>query len=177
MSRIGRQTIQIPEGVQVSFSAPTLTVTGPKGTLTRSIDSRIVIEAKDGIVSVIPQGNTSLIGPLWGTIASHVSNMIDGVTKGFEKKLQIEGIGYKAEVKGETLTMSLGFSHLVNLPVPKGLIVVVGKDGISVSGIDKDLVGSFSALIRDQKKPEPYKGKGVRYQGEVVTMKQGKKSV
>ena len=128
-------------------------------------------------VSVALKNEGDDLSPLWGTYASHIINMLEGVTKGFVKKLEIQGIGFKAEVKGDSMVMNLGFSHSVSLPIPKGLKVTSDKGLITIEGVSKESVGAFAAKLRDQKKPEPYKGKGVRYEGEHVQMKQGKKTV
>ncbi len=170
MSRLAKKPISIPNGVTVEVSQGVLSVKGPKGELSKKIADAVAISVNGSEVSV------SAVGPIVGTFASHVLNMIKGVTEGFEKKLQIEGIGYKGEVKGNELVFSLGFSHPVIMTTPKGLTVTIEKGIITVVGIDKELVGAFTAKIRDNKKPEPYKGKGIRYVGEHVEIKQGKKS-
>lgn len=171
MSRLAKKPIEIPSGVTVSQEANVLLVKGPKGELKKTVAPKVSINIENNLVSV------EAVGPIVGTFASHILNMINGVTNGFEKKLQIEGIGYKGEAKGTELTFALGFSHPVNINVPEGLTATIEKGIITVSGIDKEAVGAFAAKIRDQKKPEPYKGKGIRYVGEHVEIKQGKKSV
>lgn len=175
MSRIGKKSIEIPSGVAVNLSGNIVSVKGPKGELKREIfpSVNIKISDKDVLVETKSPDNSAL----WGTFASHIINMLEGVSKGFEKKLQIEGIGYKGEVKGNSLVFALGFSHPVNVSIPEGLKATIEKNLITISGIDKEAVGAFAAKLRDNKKPEPYKGKGIRYEGEVVDMKQGKKSV
>lgn len=175
MSRIGKYPIEIPQGVTVSFENGVLTVKGGKGELKREIPNTVSISLSEKDITLTP--NDVQDTAIWGTIASHVSNMIDGVSKGFEKKLQIEGIGYKGEVKGNEIHFALGFSHPVIVSIPEGLSVTIEKGTITVSGINKEAVGHFAAKIRDYKKPEPYKGKGIRYVGEFIHMKQGKKSV
>lgn len=177
MSRIGKQPVTLPKGVEASFSAGVLTVKGPKGTLTRAFKDDVNIAVADGVVTFAPARETKLAKALWGTYASHVANMVEGVTEGFVKKLEIEGVGYRGEVKGTNLVLALGFSHPVTLPIPAGLTVVVEKGLFTISGIDKDVLGQFAATLRDQKPPEPYKGKGIRYQGEYIIRKQGKKAV
>jgi len=177
MSRIGKKIIAIPEKTEIEISAGVVTVKGPLGTLSVTLHPEVKMEkTAEGIVTTILK-ETPETKALWGTFSSHIINMIEGVTKGFTKKLIVEGIGYKADVKGDALVMALGFSHPINLPIPAGLKVLTEKGSITISGIDKHLVGQFSASIRDYKKPEPYKGKGIRYDGEVIRRKQGKKSV
>lgn len=177
MSRLGKQPITIPSGVEVKVTDGQLTVTGPKGTLTRLLHNDVKVEAKDGAVETAPVKKTKQAQALWGTYASHVRNMINGVTEGFEKSLEIEGVGYRAEVKGASLTLNVGFSHPVELAFPEGVTAEVEKNVIKVSGIDKETVGQYAANIRKVRKPEPYKGKGIRYQGEYIIRKQGKKAV
>lgn len=177
MSRIGKKIINVAPKTEVSFSDGTLSVKGPLGELSRIFKPEIKIEVGDGTISLNPRRNSLDVLALWGTYASHIINMISGVHKPFEKKLVVEGIGYKSDVKGDELVMSLGFSHPVKIKIAKGLKVTAEKNVITVSGIDKELVGQFVAKIRDMKKPEPYKGKGIRYEAEVVRRKEGKKSV
>ena len=177
MSRLGKLPIPIPAGVNVEFSDGVLTVKGPKGTLTRSIkteDVSVAVE-EDG-VRFISQA-TPKAKALWGTYASHCSNMIQGVTEGFSKILEIEGVGYRAEVKGDTLVLNVGYSHPVEMGIPSDLTVTVEKNVITVSGFDKEGVGQFSTNVRAVRPPEPYKGKGIRYRGEYIIRKQGKKAV
>lgn len=177
MSRIGKQIFQIPSGVQVSFETPTLTIKGPKGELKRNVRDEIEVVIKDGSVSVNPVAKTKLAKSLYGTYASHINNMIKGVTEGYTKSLEVHGVGYRAEMQGDKLSLKVGFSHPVLLDIPNGLKVTVSKDNvITVEGFDKEAVGSFAAIVRQVKKPEPYKGKGVRYAGEQIKLKQGKKT-
>jgi large subunit ribosomal protein L6 len=178
MSRIGKQQIKIPEKTEVILSADEILVKGPLGELKKKFKPEVIkIEIKDRVVSFLPLEETPFAKALWGTTASHVLNMINGVNKVYEKKLIIEGVGFKSEVKGDKLVMSLGFSHQVEVDIPKGLEVKAEKNVVTVSGIDKEMVGQWTAAVRSKKKPEPYKGKGIRYQDEVVRRKQGKKSV
>lgn len=177
MSRLGKQVAAIPAGVDVAVADGTLTVKGPKGTLTRPVHSDVTITVGEDGVSVAPVKETKLARSLWGTFAAHVKNMLHGVTEGFEKKLEIEGVGYRAEMKGRTLVLNVGFSHPVELEVPEGLETVVEKNVITITGSDKDVLGQFAANVRKIRKPEPYKGKGIRYQGEYIIRKQGKKAV
>ncbi len=177
MSRVGKKPIEVPEKTEVAISGDVITVKGPLGELTRTLTPEVSVSLADNTVVVSQNVDTLEARALWGTYASHVSNMVRGVNTLFEKKLVLEGIGYKVEVKGETLALALGFSHPVNVPIPQGLKVAIEKNVITISGVDKALVGEFTSKVRALKKPEPYKGKGLRYAGEVIKMKQGKKSV
>jgi large subunit ribosomal protein L6 len=176
MSRIGKRVIVVPEKTEVSLSGNVLNVKGPLGESQRNFKSDIAITIADKEITLKPTRNNIATNALWGTYGSHIANMIKGVNKAFEKKLVIEGIGFKSEVKGEALVLNLGFSHPIRVEIPKGLKVVSEKNNITVSGIDKESVGQFTAKIRALKKPEPYKGKGIMYGGEVIRRKQGKKS-
>ena len=176
MSRIGKQIIAIPEKTDVSVSGKMVTVKGPLGTLSRPLRDDIEVKVENNAVSFIPKTNTPFSRALWGTYASHVINMIKGVNAPYTKKLIVEGVGYKWEVAGKNINLALGFSHPVIVPIPEGLTVVTEKGTMTVSGIDKEMVGQFSANIRALKKPEPYKGKGIRYDDEVIRRKQGKKA-
>ncbi|MEK7200540.1 MAG: 50S ribosomal protein L6 [Patescibacteria group bacterium] len=177
MSRIGKKVIVIPEKTEVSINSGAVSVKGPKGSLERSfrLDISIVIDGKNVTLSV-PKENKQTKA-LWGTYASHINNMIKGVNDGFEKKLILEGVGFKSQVSGNKLVLALGFSHPVEVIIPEGLSVKAEKNLLTILGIDKELVGSFSAKVRALKKPEPYKGKGFRYFDEIIRRKQGKKSV
>lgn len=175
MSRIGKKVITIPEKTEVKTSGDIVTVKGPLGEISREFGGGVVVTVSDG-TAVLSLSKENKNTALWGTFASHLMNMVAGVNKPFEKKLIIEGIGYKAEVKGSELVMGLGFSHPVKVPIPTDLKVVSEKGNITVSGIDIEKVGQFVAKIRSLKKPEPYKGKGIRYSDEVIRRKQGKKA-
>lgn len=177
MSRIGKKGIVIPEKTEATFDFGVFSVKGSKGSLERSFrpDIHIAIDGKQISLSV-PKENKQTKS-LWGTYASHIKNMIEGVNNGFEKKLILEGVGYKSQVSGNKLVLALGFSHPVEVIIPEGLNVKAEKNLLTILGIDKELVGSFSAKIRDLKKPEPYKGKGFHYSDEIIRRKQGKKSV
>ncbi len=164
----------VPANTEVKISGSNFSVKGPKGTLEKQIDPAVTVTLADNQVTVTPKNENP--GAIWGTYASHVVNMIDGVNTPFEKKLIIEGIGYKAEIKGENVVLGLGFSHPVTVPIPKDLKVTVEKSVMTVVGINKETVGQFAANIRALKKPEPYKGKGIRYSDEVIRRKQGKKA-
>jgi large subunit ribosomal protein L6 len=177
MSRIGKQTIKIPDKTEVVKTDTTVTVKGPLGDLSRDFSSEIDIMIVDKEITLKPANDSNFANALWGTYASHLKNMVDGVNKPFEKKLVIEGVGFKVEMSGKELVLSLGFSHKINVAIPEGVDVSVEKNIITISGIDKEKVGQFAANIRALKKPEPYKGKGIRYDDEVVRRKQGKKTV
>ena len=184
MSRIGKQEIQIPTGVKVTRSGNIITVVGPKGTLSRVFRDDITITisdpAVDGAGKTITlniKRNDKFSKSLWGTYASHLKNMIAGVVAPYQKKLILEGVGFKSEVKGKEFNFALGFSHPVIVKIPEGITATAEKNNITITGIDKELVGSFTAAVRALKKPEPYKGKGMRYEGEVIRRKQGKKTV
>lgn len=176
MSRIGKKGIVIPEKTEVTVSNGVVSVKGPLGELSRPIPAVITVSVDGSQVSLVRNVETLESLALWGTTASHIVNMVSGVNKPFERKLQLEGIGYKVEVKGSDVVLALGFSHPVVVAIPQGLTVVVEKNAITISGIEKDKVGEFASRLRSLKKPEPYKGKGIRYAGEVVKIKQGKKS-
>ncbi len=176
MSRIGKQQLIIPAGTTATLNNGLLTVVGPKGTLTRNFNDTITITIADNMITFLPKEENPQSLALWGTYASHVKNMLDGVNTPYTKKLILEGVGFKSEVKGTNLDLALGFSHPVSIPVPTGLTVTAEKNNITVTGIDKEVVGSFTAMVRALKKPEPYKGKGFRYDTEVIRRKQGKKA-
>ncbi len=176
MSRTGKQKIEIPAKTEVTMVDGLFTVKGPKGELKREFKSVIAIKIDGSSITLEPMKNSLETKALWGTYASHVKNMITGVNTPYVKKLILEGIGYKSDVVGTTLKMALGFSHPVNVEIPQGLTVTSEKGTITVTGPDKEAVGQFAAEVRALKKPEPYKGKGFRYEGEVIKRKQGKKT-
>lgn len=177
MSRLGKQPVQIPEKVEVSFADGVLKVKGPKGELTRAIPATISVTIADGAVTVAMTEDNKAARALWGTVAAHLRNMIAGVTEGFKKVLEIEGVGYRLEAQNGKVKVSAGFSHPVELVAPQGVEVVSEKNVMTITGIDKEVVGQFAADVRSVRKPEPYKGKGIRYQGEYIIRKQGKKGV
>lgn len=177
MSRIAKKPITIPEKTDVKYSAGLLTVKGPLGEISKTFRPEIAIKVENNEIILTPIRESLDILALWGTYASHIRNMLAGVHKAFEKKLIVEGIGYKSDVKGSELHLALGFSHPVMRPIPAGLKVTAEKNVITVTGIDSETVGQFTAQVRSLKKPEPYKGKGIRYSDEVIRRKQGKKSV
>ncbi len=176
MSRIGKQEIQIPGTVKVTQNGLILSVAGPKGNLSRSFRDDVTITINGNIITLSPKRNDKFSRSLWGTYASHVKNMIKGVETPYQKKLILEGVGFKSEVKGKEIHFALGFSHPVVVKIPEGITATAEKNNITITGIDKELVGSFTAGIRALKKPEPYKGKGMRYDDEVIRRKQGKKT-
>jgi large subunit ribosomal protein L6 len=176
MSRIGKQQINIPAGVEVTFDAHAVRVKGPKGELVRELRDEIVFKNENSVITSEPRRNDKFSRSLWGTYMSHIDNMIKGVVTPFEKKLLVEGVGFKWEVKGKDLNLALGFSHPIVMQIPEGLTVTAEKSALTISGIDKENVGLFANKVRQLKKPEPYKGKGIRYSDEVIRRKQGKKS-
>lgn len=176
MSRIAKKPIAIPAKTEVTLSEGLLTVKGPLGTLSKRFKSHINVSIeKEGVVLTL-ENDSLQAKALWGTYASHIKNMLSGVNKAYEKRLVIEGIGYKADLKGKEIVFSLGFSHTITLKIPDDLKVTVEKNVVTVSGIDIEKVGQFSADIRSLKKPEPYLGKGIHYIDEVIRRKQGKKA-
>lgn len=177
MSRIGKQEIIIPASVKVTQNGNIVTVAGPKGTLNKEFRDDITINISENTITLNIKRNDKFSKSLWGTYASHIKNMIQGVETPYQKKLILEGVGFKSDVKGKELQLALGFSHPVVVQIPEELTVTAEKNNITVTGIDKELVGSFTAEVRALKKPEPYKGKGMRYENEVIRRKQGKKTV
>jgi len=175
MSRIGKEPITLPSGVKVEIKGTRVTVSGAKGALERDCRPEIEIEQKEGQIFFKPKGNSKRIRSFWGMTRTLVRNMVQGVEQGFEKKLLVEGVGYRAKVAGKTLTLSVGYSNPVEFPLPEGIAADVDKNNqITVTGIDKELVGQTAAKIRDIRKPEPYKGKGIRYIDEHIVRKVGK---
>ncbi|HVY72616.1 MAG TPA: 50S ribosomal protein L6 [Candidatus Paceibacterota bacterium] len=176
MSRLAKQAIQIPAKAEVSVADNTIAIKGPKGSLSKPTHRLVSVEVGAEGVQVAVRGDSLEARALVGTYASHVKNMLKGVTEGYSKKLLIEGVGYKWEMEGKNLKLSLGFSHPVIVAIPEGLTVKPDKGALTIEGHDKEAVGQFAANIRAMKKPEPYKGKGIRYDGEVIRRKQGKKA-
>ncbi len=176
MSRVGKQIIIIPAKTEVTLLDGVLTVKGPKAELKRNFKSVIAININGSEITLVPQKNDIATTALWGTYASHIKNMIKGVNEGYTEKLILEGIGYKADVQGSTLNMALGFSHPVKKEIPAGVTVTSEKGIVTITGADKEVTSQFASQIRALKKPEPYKGKGFRYEGEVIRRKQGKKA-
>lgn len=176
MSRLAKRPIAIPAKAEVTLSDSDVVIKGPKGSLAKPISRFVTIAVTPEGVQVEKKGESLEARAAVGTYASHVRNMLKGVTEGFQKKLLIEGVGYKWDVQGKTLNLALGFSHPVKVEIPEGLTVTANKGELVIAGFDKEAVGQFAADIRAMKKPEPYKGKGIRYEGEVVRRKQGKKA-
>ena len=177
MSRIGKQTVIIPAGTEAKLVGTVFSVKGPKGSLTRDFPGSVTLHITGNEITFTPNKvGDRTVNALWGTYASHVKNMVLGVNEGYSKKLVLEGVGFKSDVAGTTLNLALGFSHPVKVAIPAGITVTAEKNNITVMGIDKELVGSFTASIRAMKKPEPYKGKGFHYNDEVIRRKQGKKA-
>lgn len=177
MSRLGKQPIEMPKGVEVTLQDGVVTVKGPKGTLTHTTNALVSVSLENNVLTLAPTKETIAAKAMWGTHAALLRNMVLGVTEGFKKVLEIEGVGYRADAQGQKLTVSVGFSHPVIIEVPQGITATVEKSVITITGIDKHAVGQFAANVRKVKKPEPYKGKGIRYQGEHIIRKQGKKAV
>ncbi len=177
MSRIGNQPVTIPDGVTVSVGPGRVTVNGPKGELSQAIDPAMTVEVDDGVLKVTRPTDRGPHRALHGLTRSLIANMVEGVTNGFEKRLAIQGVGYRAKAQGKGLELSLGFSHPVNMPAPEGIEFEVPQPTeIIIRGIDKQLVGETAAQIRRHRPPEPYKGKGVRYADEQVRRKVGKRA-
>ena len=174
MSRIGKKTIAIPSGVKVTIADGVVTVAG-KDTLTLTLPPKVAVQEQDGVISVLQLDESRSSSAMQGLTRSLINNMVIGVTQGFKKELQIVGVGYKASMSGSTLVLNVGFSHTINYAIPSGIKVTVEDNvKIKVEGADKQLVGETAATIRRFRKPEPYKGKGIRYVDEQITLKEGK---
>ena len=177
MSRIGNRVLTIPTGVEVTSNEDKITVKGPKGSLDFPLSKSVIVKVDGNSLSVERNDESDGSNVMQGTTNAIIKNMIEGVSKGFEKGLEIIGVGYRFQVQGDSLTVNAGYSHPVKITVPAGLTVEqVSNTEIVVKGINKELVGEFAANIRKVRKPEPYKGKGIRYKGEVVRRKEGKKA-
>ena len=177
MSRLAKKPLSIPQGTSVTWNDNILQVKGPKGEIARTFKPLFTVEVAPEALTLTPKRQDQQTLALWGTYASHIMNMIEGVNEPFSKKLIVEGVGYRAQLQGKKLVLDLGFSHKIEVDIPEGLDVSVEKEVITVTGIDKDQVGQFAANVRAYREPEPYKGKGIRYEDEVVRRKQGKKAV
>ena len=176
MSRIGKKSVAVPAGVTASVDGQTVKAKGPKGELSFLVHDEVIVAMNDGVVKVDPRDNSKPARSKWGMSRTMISNIFVGVKDGFERKLEIQGVGYRAALQGKDLQLSLGFSHEVIYRVPEGIAVTVPKPTeIVVNGIDRQKVGQVAAEIRDFRGPEPYKGKGVRYAGEKIVRKEGKK--
>jgi large subunit ribosomal protein L6 len=176
MSRIGKKPVEIPSGVTATVNGQTVEVKGPKGTRSFTATENVTVALEGATVTVMPRGTSKAARQQWGMSRSMVANLVEGVTKGFRKELEINGVGYRAAIQGNVLKLSLGYSHEVNFEVPKGVTVTTPKQTeIVVEGIDQQLVGQVAANIREWRGPEPYKGKGIKYKGEFIFRKEGKK--
>jgi large subunit ribosomal protein L6 len=176
MSRIGKKPVAVPSGVTATVDGQLVKVKGSKGELSFEVPENVSVSHADGAISVMPRDETKRARAMWGMSRSQVANLVQGVTAGYEKKLEINGVGYKAAIAGPVLKLSLGFSHDVDYPIPQGIQITTPKPTeIVVTGIDKQKVGQTAAEIRDFRGPEPYKGKGVKYAGEFIFRKEGTK--
>jgi large subunit ribosomal protein L6 len=176
MSRIGKKPVELPSGVTASVSGQTVEVKGPKGTRTFKATDDVTITVDGNVVTVEPRGKSKRARQQWGMSRTMVANLATGVSEGFKKELELSGVGYRAQMQGNTLKLSLGYSHDVNFEVPEGVTVTSAKPTeILVEGIDEQQVGQVAANIRAWRKPEPYKGKGIKYKGEYIFRKEGKK--
>jgi large subunit ribosomal protein L6 len=176
MSRVGQKPVPLPAGVTVELKGQQLAVKGKLGTLNFAVDSDVDVQQKDNQITLAPRSTSRRARMIWATSRNLVANMVKGVSEGFQRKLEIEGVGFRAAVQGKDLILSLGFSHEVKYPIPEGIAIKAEKPTLlSITGIDKQRVGQVAAEIRGYKRPEPYKGKGIRYQGEWILRKEGKK--
>jgi len=176
MSRIGKKPILIPPGVQVKVDGQTVIVQGPKGELSRKIRDEVKAVVQEGKLAVLPVVQTKKTNAFWGMTRALLANMVRGVTEGFEKKLEIEGLGYKALPEGNDLNLHVGYTHPIKIKSPAGIKISVAKNTITVSGADKEMVGYIAMKIKKTKPAEPYKGKGIKYAGEIIRRKAGKKA-
>jgi len=177
MSRLAKKPIPIPPGVTATLGDGQITIKGPAGEVVRALNRRIKVESEGNAIKVSPLRTDALTRAMLGTYAAHIKNMMIGATQGFEKKLVVEGIGYRANLAGDKLVLNLGFSHPVEMKVPAGLKVAVEKEFLSIKGANIEQVGEFAASVRAKRKPDAYKEKGIRYHDEVIKRKQGKKAV
>ncbi|MCX7296513.1 MAG: 50S ribosomal protein L6 [Hyphomicrobiales bacterium] len=176
MSRIGKKPVSVPSGVTATVEGQTVKVKGPKGAVQLVVHDDVIVALDKGMVKIDPRNDSKRARSMWGTYRTLVSNLVTGVTKGFEEKLEITGVGYRAAVQGKSLNLQLGFSHDVTFPIPEGITIATPKPTeINISGINKQTVGQVAAEIRGYRPPEPYKGKGVKYAGEYIFRKEGKK--
>ncbi len=176
MSRIGKKPVPVPAGVTANVAGQLVKIKGSKGELSFEVPDDVSVAMDNGAIAVQPRSQSKRARSLWGTSRARVANLVLGVTTGFEKKLEINGVGYKAAVNGKVLKLSLGYSHDIDYPIPEGVAIVTPKPTeIVITGIDKQVVGQTAAEIRDYRGPEPYKGKGVKYAGEFIFRKEGKK--
>ncbi len=174
MSRIGKLPVEIPAGVTITVDNELIKVVGPKGSLEEKLLPHVTVDIKENILTVTRKSDEKISRAQHGLMRSLINNMVEGVTKGFEKKLEVNGVGFKVALQGSTLVLNLGFSHPIEITAPEGITLAVDKMNISVQGISKQQVGQVAADIRALKKPEPYKGKGIKYEGEYIIRKAGK---
>ena len=176
MSRIGKKPVALPQGVSANVDGQTVTAKGPKGELRFVVNDEVLVSMENGEIAVQPRDETKTARSKWGMSRTQIVNILEGVTKGFERRLEISGVGYRAAAQGKNLRLQLGYSHDVNFPVPEGIEVKTpDANTVEISGIDKQQVGQVAAEIRRWRKPEPYKGKGIKYRGEYIFRKEGKK--
>lgn len=176
MSRIGKKPVPVPAGVTANVAGQLVKIRGAKGELSFTVPDDVSVAMENGAIAVQPRSQSKRARSLWGTSRARIANLVTGTTAGFEKKLEINGVGYKAAVTGKVLKLSLGYSHDIDYPIPEGVAIVTPKPTeIVITGIDKQVVGQTAAEIRDYRGPEPYKGKGVKYAGEFIFRKEGKK--
>ncbi|MEO0938877.1 MAG: 50S ribosomal protein L6 [Pseudomonadota bacterium] len=176
MSRIGKKPVDLPSGVSATVSGQSIEVKGPKGTRSFTATDDVTLAVEDNTVVITPRGKSKRARQQWGMSRTQVENCVTGVTQGFKKELEIQGVGYRAQMQGNVLKLNLGLSHDVDIETPEGVTITAPKQTeIIVEGIDQQLVGQVAANIRDWRKPEPYKGKGIRYKGEFIFRKEGKK--
>ena len=178
MSRIGKKPVSVPSGVTATVSGQVVKIKGPKGELTFTAPEDVTVEMKDGAIAIAPVDESKKARSMWGMSRTRIANLVKGVTDGYSRTLEIQGVGYRAAMKGKDLALNIGFSHDVTHKIPAGVEVKVGgakQEVITISGIDKQLVGQVAADIRSYRPPEPYQGKGIRYQGEYIFRKEGKK--
>ena len=176
MSRVAKQPVELPSGVEVKIDGQAVTVKGGKGSMQRDVHSSVEIRQDDNVLTFAPRDGSKTAMALAGTMRALVNNMVTGVTQGFEKKLQLVGVGYRAQAQGQKLNLTLGFSHPVDYPVPEGIsIETPSQTEVVVKGVDKQRVGQVAAEIRAYRPPEPYKGKGVKYADEIIVRKEAKK--
>ena len=176
MSRVGKNPVQLPQGITANLAGQDLKVKGPKGELALVIHPNVEVKIDGSVITVAPRNEERQTRALWATMQRRITNMVIGVKDGFEKNLEIEGVGYRCALQGSELVLQLGFSHEIRYAIPKGITIAVDKQtSVKISGIDKEVVGQVAAEIRGYKPPEPYKGKGIRYVGEYIVRKEGKK--
>ena len=175
MSKIGKKPVQVPKGVDIKIDDNLISVKGPRGELKMTLNDVVSVSTQEGSISVNLKNNQDK-AEIWGLTRALIANMIKGVTTGFEKNLEFEGVGYKANVKGSELELNLGYSHPISIKIPEGINIKVEKSVIKIEGMEKESIGHFAAEVKSKRLPEPYKGSGIRYVGEVIRRKAGKKA-